>query len=317
VFRHIFRIRGLSTDFETGQPMSVANLRSEVKTYLAVLYHFAKNRTQAYMYVSPAIISLLIASDVKIELFGLAVVALATYFASLSTYIYNDVYDVKIDKTNSTNRPLVSRKATGKNLLILTTILDLASVTLILTTNIFAALSLVTFIFLGILYSHPKTSLKDKFLFKTIIAGTGAILTSLTGSLTVGILPVYVIYVALVSFASLFILGSLGDIGDLRGDMEVKRRTFPIVIGVQSTIVMLLLIVLVIILGTVLVYEVLNMGLVGLFLILGVSASMMVVLKSLNGNFSERNSVMKTRYKMRTLHLLLQFSMLIGAMQIF
>ena len=317
MFKHTIRVLGLNANSETRQRVPVVSLRSEGKNYLRILYDFAKNRTQVYMYVGPAIISMLIASNGKIELFGLAAVALSTYFASLSTYIYNDVYDVKIDKTNTTNRPLVSTKATGKDLLLLTTALNLASVALILTTNILAALSLVAFISLGILYSHPKTSLKDKFPFKTITAGTGALLTSFTGSLVVGVLPTYVIYVALVSFASLFILGSLGDIGDLKGDREAKRRTFPIVMGVRNTLVMMSLIVVAITFGTILVYEVLNINIIGLFLIIGISTSMIAVLRSSSSNFSERNSVMKTRYKMRTLHLLCQFSMLIGIMQIF
>jgi 4-hydroxybenzoate polyprenyltransferase len=283
--------------------------------YLDILTHFAKNRTQVYMYVSPAIISMLIASNGKIEPFGIIAI-LAIYFVSLATYIYNDLFDIKIDKTNFTNRPLVSSKATRKDFLILATMLNLVSVALILTTNILATLSLIGFISLGILYSHPKTSLKDKFPFKTIAAGTGAILTSFTGSLAVGILPAYVIYVALASFASLFILGSLGDIGDLRGDKEAKRRTFPIVIGVRQTVAVMILIVLAITSGTFLVYDVLKMNLLGLFLIIGIATIAIMVLRSL-GNSAERNSVMKTRYKMRTLHLLFQLSMLIGAMQIF
>ncbi len=317
MFKHTIRVRGLNVNSETGQRVSGISLRSEGKNYLEILYHFAKNRTQVYMYVGPAIISMLIAFDGRIEFFGLAVVAFATYFASLATYIYNDVYDVKIDKANSTNRPLVARKATKNDLLLLTTLLNLVSIGLILTTNMLATLSLAAFILLGIAYSHPKISLKGRFPFKTIIAGTGALLTSLVGSLAVGILPTYVIYVALVSFASLFILGSLGDIGDLRGDREAKRRTFPIVIGVKSTIAMALSIVLLITFGTVLVYELLSMDLVGLFLIIGTSTSMIIVLRSLGGNFADRNSVMKIRYKMRTLHLLLQLALLIGAIQMF
>ena len=49
-----------------------------------------------------------------------------------------------------------------------------------------------------------------------------------------------IVYVALFFFAFFFILGPLGDIGDLKGDKIVGRRTFPIVLGIRSTITIML-----------------------------------------------------------------------------
>lgn len=312
----MFGLRGLNTDSKTLQGMSASNLVSAPSRY-SILWDYAKNRTQVYMYVAPAIISMLIASGGTIDLLSLAVVSVSVYFAALAVYIYNDIFDMKVDRVNSTNRPLVASRATRKDLAVLTILLNVASISLIFTTNIWATASMLAFILLGVVYSHPRTSLKDKFLFKTIVAGIGGVLTAMVGALAVGLLPIYVLYVASATFASFFILGSLGDIGDLKGDREARRRTIPIVMGVRNTVALLLMISTSVGVLTVILSQFLNMNILGMFLALASSMAMGVVLTHVPKSAEARTSMMKIRYKMRTLHLLLQASMLIGAIHFF
>ena len=134
--------------------------------------------------------------------------------------------------------------------------------------NIYPLFISICFIAIGVAYSHPKSNLKDKFPLKTIVTAAGAaciaiiawrncssgvgaigavsgiyandiITTIFVGTATTRLsLPIF--YAALFFFAFFFILGPLGDIADLKGDRSVGRRTFPIVIGIRSTLLVML-----------------------------------------------------------------------------
>jgi 4-hydroxybenzoate polyprenyltransferase len=284
--------------------------------YLDILTHFAKNRTQVYMYLGPAIISMLIASYGIPDLAVVVPVALSIYFAALATYMYNDFTDIGVDRLNSYKRPLVSGKATKEQVLTLAMILNVIALVLAYSTNIYATMIVLAFIVLGILYSHPKTSLKEKFPHKTIVTATGGALASLFGGLAVGNMLLYVVYAALVSFAFLFIMGPIADISDLKGDRAAGRRTFPLVVGVNKTLIIMILATLAIMTSTVLSSEFLHMNTIGIFVITGICSFVIVTLRSLMKQWNSPDMVWHTRNKMKTMHLLLQLSMLIGIFQL-
>lgn len=316
MFKHTFRILGLNVNSETGQRASITSLRSEGKNSLNILYHFAKNRTQVYMYLGPAIVSMLIASYGSPDLFVVIPVALAIYFSALATYMYNDVTDISIDKLNSYKRPLVSGKATTKEVLILAMILNAIALTLIYSTNIYAMLAVLSFIILGIVYSHPKTSLKEKFPHKTITTAMGGALASLTGGLAVGNMLPHVLYAALVSFAFLFIMGPIADISDLKGDRAAGRRTLPLVIGVNKTLTLAIVVTLGIMVSSIIVSEILYMSIVGIIMITGICSVVIFTVGSLMKHWQSANAVWKTRNKMKTMNLLLQIALFISIFQL-
>jgi geranylgeranylglycerol-phosphate geranylgeranyltransferase len=268
------------------------------------------------MYLGPAIISMLIASYGSLDLFVAIPVASAIYFAALATYMYNDVTDINIDKLNSYKRPLVSGKATKNEVLTLAMILNATALTLVYLTTIYATLAVLSFIILGIIYSHPKTGLKEKFPHKTITTATGGALASLVGGLAVGNMLPYVFYAGLVSFAFLFIMGPIADISDLKGDRAAGRRTFPLVVGVNKTLIIMILATIVIMASTVLLSEILRMNIIGMFTIIGLCSFVVVTLSSLMKQWHLPDAVWRTRNKMKTTHLLLQLSLLIGIFQL-
>jgi geranylgeranylglycerol-phosphate geranylgeranyltransferase len=186
---------------------------------------------------------------------------IASYLMALAIYIYNDLTDFELDKINKTNRPFITGKATKQQLVVIVYVLNAIALLLTYFINFYALFLSIIFITIGITYSHPKVSLKKKFPLKTVLTAAGAGLLSLLGgasaltSTTIAItngnydggnnlhyslLQLPIIYPALFFFAFFFILGPLGDIGDLKGDKAVGRRTFPIVLGIMPTIIMML-----------------------------------------------------------------------------
>jgi geranylgeranylglycerol-phosphate geranylgeranyltransferase len=308
--------------------------------YLRVFVYYVKARSNVYIFAFATLISLLLGSHASALDYGIGIrVVLASYFMALATYIYNDISDFEVDNINKTNRPSVTGKATRRQLITIVFVLNGIALLLTSSASLYALYISVLFITLGIAYSHPKLKLKDKFPLKTVVTAAGAGLLSLLGgtaALTTtmnsnnffsSFLPVT--YAALFFFSFFFILGPLGDIGDLKGDRMVGRRTFPIVLGIRSTIVFMLSIPLTIILMAVLLaycsyHDNLSIGssisshtifinLPGIYLIAGTCiATVVFILRiSKKANANDALAIKSMRPKMRFLHIMLQISLLL------
>lgn len=201
--------------------------------------HYVKARSSVYIFAFATLISFLLGSNGDYDLStGLRVVA-ACYLLALATYTYNDVTDFEVDRINKTNRPSVTGNASRKELSGLVAVLFGLSLALAASINV-QTLSLVSLcIVLGVVYSHPRFNLKEMFPLKTVATAAGAALSSLMGGAAVANVSFPVVYAALSFFLFFFVLGPLGDIGDLKGDRAAGRRTFPIVLGTKSTLVIM------------------------------------------------------------------------------
>ena len=106
--------------------------------------------------------------------------------------------------------------------------------------NFYTIFISIFFILLGIAYSHQRFNLKDKFPLKTVVTASGAALLSPAGRRRCNRLILADDISSLFFFAFFFILGPLGDIGDLKGDKAGGWRTFPIVLGMKLTLIVML-----------------------------------------------------------------------------
>jgi geranylgeranylglycerol-phosphate geranylgeranyltransferase len=315
-----------------------------IMQHVRTFVFYVKARSNVYIFAFATLISLILGLRGNAVDYSIAIcVICASYFMALATYIYNDITDFEVDKINKTNRPSVTGKTTKRQLIIIVSILN--GVALLLTS--FAGLNAVCvsvlFITLGIAYSHPSLNLKDKSPLKTVVTAAGAGLLSLLGgtaALTatnsnyddinpfsfLSILPI--VYATLFFFAFFFILGPLGDIGDLKGDRIVGRRTFPIVLGMKSTMMIMLLVPLIIMLMTMsVVYYVYNndtnmgndikdgiifINLPGVYLIMGTCIATLAFILRISKKVNDALTIKATRPKMRFLHVLLQISLLVA-----
>lgn len=90
-------------------------------------------------------------------------------------------------------------------------------------------------VILGIAYSHPKTSFKDRFPYKTIVTSIGAMLASFLGGFANDEIALDALYAGIAFFIICTVLALLGDISDIKGDKANNRRTLPIIIGQINT----------------------------------------------------------------------------------
>jgi geranylgeranylglycerol-phosphate geranylgeranyltransferase len=312
---------------------------STITQYLRAFVYYTKARSNVYIFPFATLISLILGFHGNDVNYGVAICAVsASYFMAFAAYVYNDIADFKLDKINKTNRPSVTGEATKRQLIIIVFIINGIALLLTSAISLDALYVSVLFIILGIAYSHPSLNLKDKFPLKTVVTAAGAGLLSLLGGIAAqtyddndsfsssSLVPM--IYAGSFFFAFFFILGPLGDIADLNGDRIVGRRTFPIVLGIRSTIMVMLTIPVIIMLMSFLLgyfshqddvysigsnnkYSFNFINLSGTYLIFGACITTLVFILRISKKVDDVLSIKAMRPKMRFLHILLQISLLV------
>ncbi|HJT49463.1 MAG TPA: UbiA family prenyltransferase [Nitrososphaeraceae archaeon] len=309
--------------------------------YLSAFVYYVKARSNVYIFAFATLVSSILGSHITTLDYIISIQAVvASYFMALATYIYNDIVDMEVDKINKTNRPSVTGKSTRKQLITIVSALNGTALLLVSFMGPYTICISVLFITLGVAYSHPKLNLKDKFPLKTLVTAAGAGLLSLLGGVAAithashytdififSSLPP-IIYASLFFFAFFFILGPLGDIGDLKGDRAVGRRTFPIVLGIRSTIMVMLTVPILIVAMTLSLtyysyHDNLSVGsssnrhlnmLVnpsGIYLIIGSCIATLAFILRISKKTDDTLAIKSIRPKMRFLHILLQISLLV------
>ncbi len=277
--------------------------------YIKCLIHYIRQRSQVYIFVASALLSLAVASK-EFEPMLAIKLALGTYLISLATYAYNDVTDALADKVNKVDRALARGRADDKTVKRISIVLFLAGLILLMHINLYTAMVALTCTALAIAYSHPKINLKDKFPYKTIVNASGAGLAALIGGFAADDLNMHVMMLAVISFLFLFILAPLGDIQDYEGDKVAGKRTFPVVLGVNTTIGMMLSIPFIVTL-LLLVSISINM-----FSIAVMSTANMVsatVILLVYRRWYDKAVVRKSRHILRLMHIMNQVSIILSA----
>ena len=280
---------------------------------LRTFIHYIKARTAPiYCFPLATLITVILGSEGNFNLFIIAGVVTASYWLGLATYVYNDLTDFEVDKINKTNRASVTGKATKNQLIIIVGVMFAIGLCLTASINFYTFGVSVIFTLLGIFYSHPKFKLKDKFVLKTLITATGAGLLSLIGGIAVLNTSLSIIYTTLSFFVFYFILSPLGDIADINGDRAVGRRTFPIVLGMKSTFLIMLSVPIIIIILMGVSYDVLHVNILGEFAIIATSIAIIAVILKIKINLNNTYTVKSFRPKMRYLNVIMQISMLLA-----
>ncbi|MEM2923341.1 MAG: UbiA family prenyltransferase [Candidatus Nitrosocaldus sp.] len=262
-----------------------------------------------YIFVASALLSLIIASKGIVEPILAIKLAVGTYLISLATYAYNDVTDTMADRINKVNRALVRGKANDKVVKRLSIALFSIGMILLLHINLYTAIIALICTVLAIAYSHPRTNLKDMFPYKTLINAAGAGFAALIGGFAVDDLNVNIIILAVISFLFLFILAPLGDIQDYEGDKAAGKRTFPVVLGVNATIAMMLPIPLIV---TLLLLTSMNIGMLSIAVTSIANTTSTTVILLLYKRWRDKTFVKMSRHILRLMYVMNQISILLS-----
>jgi geranylgeranylglycerol-phosphate geranylgeranyltransferase len=120
------------------------------------------------------------------------------------------------------------------------------------------------------------------------------------------------IYSAFAFFVFYFVLSPLGDIADIIGDRAVGRRTFPIVLGMKPTLIIMLSVPIMIIILIGLSFDALQINIIGAFSVIGTAAAVFAVILKMSKKLNDVHYVKSLRPKMRYLNILMQISMLLA-----
>jgi geranylgeranylglycerol-phosphate geranylgeranyltransferase len=281
--------------------------------FLRTFIDYVKSRTAPiYCFPFATLITVILGSGANFNPYVIASIVTASYWLGLATYVYNDLTDFEVDKINKTNRASVTGKATKNQLIIIICMMFSIGLCLTASINFYTFGVSVIFTLLGIFYSHPKFKLKDKFALKTIITAAGAGLLSLMGGMAVLNTSLSIIYTTFSFSAFYFILSPLGDIADINGDRAVGRRTFPIVLGMKPTLLIMLSVPVMVIILMSLSYDVLDLNMLGEIAIITTSIAIIAAILKIRKNLNDVLAIKSVRPKMRYLNVVMQISMLLA-----
>jgi geranylgeranylglycerol-phosphate geranylgeranyltransferase len=297
--------------------VSIENQKEKYFKHINNLFHifakYIKTRTAPiYCFPVATFITLIIGAQENIDPLLVIRTVTGSYFLGLATYVYNDLTDFEVDRLNKTNRPSVTGKKTKPQLLTIVCIMFGIGLSLTAFINYYTFCISSLFTILGIVYSHPQFKLKDKFPLKTVVTATGAALLSLLGGAAVPNTSLPILYTSLSFFIFYFILSPLGDIGDIKGDRAVGRRTFPIVIGMKATLLIMFSVPCVIMTLTGLTYGVLHMNMLGVYAIISNCLVITILILHTSSRLNDSSTIKLMRPKMRHLNVTMQISMLLA-----
>lgn len=279
------------------------------------------------------------------------VLPMSTLLIITGMYVLNDLFDADLDRINGkTKRPIPSGKVSKRQALVFVILMNVVGLSVpILANNVLGTILASTIALIGVLYSLPKISLKDKFIIKTCAIGIAMACSLLLGasmyfidnvgtdistmfywiSVQTGGQFLYPMFSGLVLAMMVLVTSPLNDLGDIKGDKQAGRRTIPIVLGKENTVRLSMLITIGIAISSWMLYVTslssfendtirLNdkIGASSLALPLIVSGTCLLVifhLLNVSKRIEDQNYIRESvSKKSMPLHLLLQLSLVVG-----
>ncbi len=281
--------------------------------FLRTFVYYVKARTAPiYCFPIATLITVILGSEENFNAYIAVGIVTASYWLGLAAYVYNDLTDFEVDKINKTNRPSITGKVTKNQLIITVCLMFTFGLCLAASINFYTFGVSIIYTALAIFYSHPKFKLKDKFALKTVITAAGAGLLSLIGGMATLDLSLPILYTTFAFFVFYFILSPLGDIADINGDRAVGRHTFPIVLGMKRTLMIMLSVPIMIIILTGLSYDILHINMLGALTTIATCIAIIAVILKISNRLHDIDSIKSIRPTMRYLNVLMQISMLLA-----
>ncbi|MEO9277850.1 MAG: UbiA family prenyltransferase [Nitrososphaera sp.] len=292
--------------------LAIAIFESKVYRVIKSITSLIKSRTLVYVFAIVSLGTFLISSGPQVpNLLVMSELVFSVYFLALATYLYNDLTDYSVDRTNNRKTPS-SDPSRYRTTFYVTLFFFAISILSAFAINIQTGIASIAFLIIAITYSHPKTHLKDRFVVKTVATAAGGAIASLMGYTAsdsisyAGLIPPFI------AFMFWFTLGPLGDISDIRGDRENGRKTFPIVLGICSTFRLMYLAIFSIMAGIFVMYYVNAINVTGLILSLSTCVFTIFVIKRVSKQYENKKIIKQSRTMLRYNIFIIQFVMFVG-----
>ncbi len=288
-------------------------IETKIQFWYGLILKLIKSRVIVYGFVLATIGTFLISSDLKIPNFVvLTKLATSVYFLALATYLYNDLTDYEIDKANKRASAYDSKKTSQNQILYAIVGFFAISILLAFSINLATGMGSLFALGLAIAYSHPKINLKSIFVVKTIVTAAGGSIASLMGLLASNNLSYVGIISSVIVFLIYFINGPLNDIRDLEGDKKGGRRTIPIVIGVKTSFLLILGLLMAISVILLLGNYFFGIHVIGTIMGLAICGNLILKIKKLSREYTDVKKINQVRTAVRNSIFTILFSILVG-----
>jgi geranylgeranylglycerol-phosphate geranylgeranyltransferase len=287
--------------------------RDSIGSKIQPVYALVKSRAQrGLVFTCTTIIALLLSSSLQPSPLHLVLLPIITMFSTLSIYLMNDLVDIKIDKINSPTRPLASGAVKKQDALKLVIGLGIGSIAIASLVSALTVYLTITYLLIGVLYSIPKISLKDRSFAKTIMIAIGGLITSLIGSSFSGLFEERSTIAAITFMTLIFVTSPINDLADYSGDKKYGKRTIPIVIGKKNTVLLAIILPFMIAGFFWFFHTQYNFGILTPVAITVLSFFALRILKSIYNNRDDQKHVRIKHKKLVFLHYGLQLAFLVG-----
>ncbi len=288
---------------------------NKLRQYVQLFSTLAKSRSLVYGFAIAALGTFLIATSGQVNDFSVLIrLLVSVYTIALATYVYNDLTDQEIDFRNekkTQNKLQYDLYSATRNYVIF--FFALSNV-LAFSINWQVGLADVVATGLAIVYSHPKTHLKDRFILKTAVTGGGGFIASIMGALSVGNVPPLAIISSLTVFFFYFLLGPLGDITDMKGDKEAGRRTIPIVLGIPKSFLLMTAVIFGIAAMISISYFIFNLNIIAMTFGLTICSYALLQVRRTSKDFLDKKKMNKTRTILRLSFFGIQLVLMCGVL---
>jgi len=165
---------------------------------------------------------------------GALTVIFAIGFTTFSVYALNDICDEELDRINSPDRPIPSRRLSRAEAMRPVLLLSAMGIIMASSLNIMVLFFTVIFFLVGVVYSVNPFRLRKGLLANPCMA-LGAAVSILAGASAVQIVGRALFGAVGMSFF-VFALGSWKDMKDVEGDRAMGVRTLPVRIGEEKAL---------------------------------------------------------------------------------
>lgn len=186
-----------------------------------------------------------------------SIILILTLISSLLANIYivglNQIYDIDIDKINKPYLPLASEDLTIKQAKILVVLSGAFSVIFSLFVSFYLLIIVLLGMFIGSLYSIPKTRFKTKpFVASFSISFVRGVLGNIGLYLSYEValsslrqnMDVVIIFLTVFVLINSAVIAIFKDIPDIEGDKKYNIRTFTVQLGQQKIFIISIVIIL-------------------------------------------------------------------------
>jgi 4-hydroxybenzoate polyprenyltransferase len=302
---------------ETQRNQPIPKVSPPTATFVKSVPYLIRSRVEPlFIWTFNTFIACMVAGKGSPPLAVTASILIGVIFITIAVYVYNDIIDAQMDALNSMkkNRPLPLKKVSEKNAYHAVYLVASTGFVIIFFVNTYSFLYALLFFWLFFAYSHPRISLKKRFLFKEAVITCGLPLTSLIGMYAVAGSFVMSAFFVSILFATFAYASQpyLTDSVDIEEDRLAGAKTLAMVLTWKKKVALLTAGAVITMVLTLVTFDRFNFTVIVPLVTVGGGVVFLGFIIPLMRNFTE-TAIMKVRRITMVYFILFEISFVLGS----